>query len=103
MVLVMSARGWHPTNSHSPSFGDGVAAEYAATKAVCVRPLVREVTDRLTGATQRVVIPCGSTLESSCKPCADKGALGAHAAVRGGVAHDGRRPALGRGRARSGE
>src|SRR3954449_3155537 len=72
MVLVMTSRVWPPADPHSPAFGDAVAADYAAKKAVCVRPLVREVTDRVAGATQRVVIPCGSTVESTCAPCADK-------------------------------
>ena len=33
-----------------------LAADYAAEKSVCVRPLVRDVTDRVTGALERVVL-----------------------------------------------
>jgi hypothetical protein len=46
--------------------------EYAIKEAVCVRPLLRQVTDRETGETTSVVIRCGSTRESRCPPCAEK-------------------------------
>ncbi|MET1058216.1 MAG: replication initiator [Nocardioides sp.] len=47
--------------------------ELAENNGVCVRPLMRRVTDRESGHVQRVVIPCGSTRESVCMPCASKG------------------------------
>lgn len=39
---------------------------------VCQRPHVRRVTDRATGETTSVPIPCGSTRASVCPACADK-------------------------------
>ena len=45
--------------------GDGVTTDMATAAAeavgVCVRPLLRTVTDRATGNTTAVPIPCGST------------------------------------------
>lgn len=49
-----------------------VVRDYAAEAGVCVRPLLRTVTDRVTGQSSRVVIACGSTRESKCPPCAAK-------------------------------
>lgn len=46
--------------------------ELAADVGVCVRPVLRRVTDRLTGAVEQVTLPCGSTRESVCGPCAAK-------------------------------
>ena len=46
--------------------------DYAARNAVCVRPLMRQVTDRETGHVRRVAIPCGSTREAVCPACAEK-------------------------------
>lgn len=47
-------------------------AEYADKNGVCVRPLLRLVTDVETGESEQVAIPCGSTRESRCRPCAEK-------------------------------
>jgi len=44
----------------------------AINESVCVRPVLRRVTDRATGATTTVAIPCGSTSESRCPSCATK-------------------------------
>ena len=49
-----------------------VVRDYAEQAGVCVRPLLRTVTDRATGTATRVVLPCGSTRESRCPPCAAK-------------------------------
>lgn len=53
-----------------------VTAEMALTLAesagVCVRPLLRKVTDRATNTVTLVPIPCGSTRESRCPACAGK-------------------------------
>src|SRR3954470_11251429 len=46
--------------------------ELAAEVGVCVRPVLRRVTDRQTGAVEQVTLPCGSTRESVCGPCAAK-------------------------------
>jgi hypothetical protein len=47
--------------------------EVAASQGVCVRPVLRKVIDRQTGETHKLVIPCGSTREYLCPPCAKKG------------------------------
>jgi hypothetical protein len=39
---------------------------------VCVRPFTMEVGDRDTGELRYVPVPCGSTVESVCLPCAKK-------------------------------
>jgi hypothetical protein len=49
-----------------------VVEDYAAQNDACARPLLRQVTDRETGQTQRVVIACGATRESMCASCAEK-------------------------------
>ena len=43
---------------------------WAEESGVCVRPLLRRVTDRENGSTVVVPIPCGSTRESVCTSCA---------------------------------
>ena len=40
---------------------------------VCVRPLALRRTDTTTGQTEIVEVPCGATLASKCKPCAERG------------------------------
>jgi hypothetical protein len=47
-------------------------SQVAADAGVCVRPVLRRVTDRQTGAVEQVTLPCGSTRESVCRPCAAK-------------------------------
>ena len=44
----------------------------AVNESVCVRPVLRRVTDRATGNSTTVAIPCGSTRESRCPTCAKK-------------------------------
>ncbi|MBO0844384.1 MAG: replication initiation protein [Nocardioides sp.] len=44
----------------------------AESHGVCIRPLLRELTDTVTGETRVVAIPCGSTRGRVCGPCADK-------------------------------
>ena len=46
--------------------------DYAADHGVCVRPSLRRVTDRVSGAVEELTIPCGSTREAVCPPCAEK-------------------------------
>ena len=59
-----------------PSVPDGVTTDMAADLAeavgVCLRPILRTVTDRATEQTTAVPIPCGSTRTSVCPSCADK-------------------------------
>jgi hypothetical protein len=54
-----------------PLAGDVVAA-VADQHGVCVRPFTMEVGDPDTGELRYVPLPCGSTLESMCGPCARK-------------------------------
>jgi hypothetical protein len=49
-----------------------MAVAAAQGAGVCVRPLLRKVTDRATGAVTTVPIACGSTREKVCRSCADK-------------------------------
>jgi len=52
--------------------GSDMAVLAAESAGVCIRPHVCTVTDRLTGETTSVPIPCGSTREAVCAPCAIK-------------------------------
>ena len=52
--------------------GTDEAVLAAEAAGVCVRPHVRTVTDLATGETVSVPIPCGSTREAVCRPCAVK-------------------------------
>jgi hypothetical protein len=49
-----------------------VLAAVADAHGVCVRPFTMEVGDPTTGELRYVPLPCGSTLESVCGPCARK-------------------------------
>ncbi|OAP20767.1 hypothetical protein A4R44_08424 [Amycolatopsis sp. M39] len=44
----------------------------AEQHGVCVRPFTMEVADTDTGELRYVPVPCGSTVESVCLPCARK-------------------------------
>src|SRR3954453_21938922 len=44
----------------------------AEQDGVCVRPFTMEVGDLDTGELRHVAVPCGSTVESQCGPCARK-------------------------------
>lgn len=46
--------------------------DLAVKERVCVRPVMRRVLDRDTGADSTVALPCGSTREAACPPCAHK-------------------------------
>ena len=46
--------------------------ELAESHGVCIRPVVHEVTDTVTGKVRLVPTPCGATLASKCAPCAHK-------------------------------
>jgi hypothetical protein len=49
-----------------------VALAIAEQYGVCVRPLAMRRIDLTTGRVEIVPIPCGSTREDQCRPCADK-------------------------------
>ncbi|HSE71082.1 MAG TPA: replication initiator, partial [Nocardioidaceae bacterium] len=55
-----------------PHFTNEDIREVAANQGVCVRPVLRRVTDQQTGQVHKLVIPCGSTREYLCPPCAKK-------------------------------
>lgn len=48
--------------------------QVAVDQGVCCRPLMRQVTDRATGGTTTIPIPCGSTRSAICPACAAKAA-----------------------------
>ncbi len=52
--------------------GTDMAVLAAESAGVCIRPHVRTVTDRATSESVSVPIPCGSTREAVCGPCATK-------------------------------
>lgn len=60
-----------PSRAHAGITTD-MAVAAAESAGVCVRPLLRQVTDRATGAVTTVPIACGSTREKVCPSCADK-------------------------------
>jgi hypothetical protein len=49
-----------------------VARAVAEQHGVCVRPLAMRRIDQTTGRVDVVPVPCGSTREDQCRPCADK-------------------------------
>ena len=44
----------------------------AEANGACLRPVQLRKTDRETGETETVMIPCGATLASVCPPCAER-------------------------------
>src|SRR4051794_16846759 len=59
-------------NAELPVITADMARELAIAQKVCIRPMLRRVEDRHDGTEQHVAIPCGSTRESICPPCAHK-------------------------------
>jgi len=55
-----------------PRITGDMARELALAQRVCIRPLLRRVEDRQAGTDDLVAIPCGSTRDSVCPPCAQK-------------------------------
>jgi hypothetical protein len=51
-----------------------VVRELATAQHVCIRPLLRRVLDRETDTDTTVAIPCGSTRDAVCPPCAYRAA-----------------------------
>ena len=49
-----------------------VAQALAEQHGVCIRPLAMRRIDTTTGRVDIVPVPCGSTREDQCRPCADK-------------------------------
>ncbi|MEC3978621.1 replication initiator [Amycolatopsis sp. H20-H5] len=59
------------THPRGPIASDVIKAT-AEQHGVCVRPFTMEVSDRDSGEVRYVPVPCGSTVESVCLPCARK-------------------------------
>ncbi|MDQ3905118.1 MAG: replication initiator protein [Actinomycetota bacterium] len=49
-----------------------VAQAIAEQHGICVRPLAMRRIDLTTGRVEIIPVPCGSTREGQCRPCADK-------------------------------
>ena len=49
-----------------------VAQAVAEQHGVCIRPLAMRRIDTITGRVDVVPVPCGSTRDDQCRPCADK-------------------------------
>jgi hypothetical protein len=58
--------------SRHPEVTDDLVAALAVHERVCIRPVLRRVTDTHTGDVATVPIPCGSTRERVCPACAGK-------------------------------
>ncbi|WP_369804879.1 replication initiator [Pseudonocardia sp. Ae717_Ps2] len=54
------------------ALSDDVAVQLAADHGVCVRPLAMRRIDQSSGRVEVVPVPCRSTREDQCRPCADK-------------------------------
>ncbi|MFC5994299.1 replication initiator [Pseudonocardia hispaniensis] len=54
------------------ALSDEVARQLAEDHGVCVRPLAMRRIDLTSGRVDVVPVPCGSTREDRCRPCADK-------------------------------
>ncbi|WP_340686158.1 replication initiator [Amycolatopsis coloradensis] len=65
-----------PANSRAARMREPLASDVVKATAekhgVCVRPFTMEVGDTDTGELRYVPVPCGSTVESVCLPCARK-------------------------------
>ena len=55
-----------------PTITADMARDLALAQHVCIRPLMRRVHDRHAGTEDTVALPCGSTREAVCPPCAHK-------------------------------
>jgi len=60
------------TAARPAAMSDQALRDIAAKLGVCVRPILRRVTDTTTGESETVPLPCGSTRERVCPPCATK-------------------------------
>jgi hypothetical protein len=49
-----------------------VLRDLAIENGACIRPIQLRRTDRETGQTQTILVPCGSTLDSVCPRCAER-------------------------------
>ncbi|SFM58600.1 hypothetical protein SAMN05216207_1001203 [Pseudonocardia ammonioxydans] len=54
------------------ALSNDVATQLAEDHGVCVRPLAMRRIDQSSGRVDVVPVPCGSTRDDQCRPCADK-------------------------------
>jgi Replication initiator protein, pSAM2 len=71
MIDVVTTRITRADRMAMPLAGD-VLREVAVENGACIRPVQLRRTDRETGQSETVLVPCGSTLESVCPPCAER-------------------------------
>lgn len=64
-----------PSVLDGPTITADMARELALSQKVCIRPLLRRVHDRVSDSEDMVALPCGSTRETVCPPCAHKARL----------------------------
>ncbi|MGH3884516.1 MAG: replication initiator, partial [Pseudonocardiaceae bacterium] len=60
------------TTERPAGLSDELLRDTAAKVGVCVRPIIRRVVDTTSGESETVPLPCGSTRERVCLPCAQK-------------------------------
>jgi hypothetical protein len=71
-VAVATDSGAQPQARGPLDWDKAMVAGLAEEEGVCVRPLARRLVDRVSGEASTVVLPCGSTRESRCPPCAKR-------------------------------
>ncbi len=71
-LLAGGAGGVAGGSDGAPPRVDAVK-EVAERNGVCVRPVAIRRVDTATGETSIIEVPCGATLASKCKPCAERG------------------------------
>jgi hypothetical protein len=71
MTGMTSTRVTRADRMAMPLAGD-VLRDVAVENGACIRPVQLRRTDRDTGQSETVLVPCGSTLDSVCPPCAER-------------------------------
>src|SRR6516164_10313154 len=71
MTGMTSTRVTRADRMAMPLAGD-VLRDVAVENGACIRPIQLRRTDRDTGQSETVLVPCGSTLDSVCPPCAER-------------------------------
>jgi hypothetical protein len=71
MIGMTTTRVTRADRMAMPLAGD-VLRDLAVENGACIRPVQLRRTDRDTGQTETVLVPCGSTLDSVCPPCAER-------------------------------
>jgi hypothetical protein len=71
MIGMTTMRATRAERMAMPLAGD-VLRDVAVENGACIRPVQLRRTDRETGQAETVLVPCGSTLDSVCPPCAER-------------------------------